>query len=275
MGNVRQTTLTLTTRAVYVGVDSAAGEQVTIRNASGSTLYYGEAEDVDSGDTSVAEGASATFTDDKWIVSAGTSQVSLTTLVSPSVEDLNVADDVAVTGDLVVAGLTDIGAGGLDPISTPGGVANWQPVAATSGTDTTPANGTQFVTSIFIPGNMTITNVNYLIGSVGGTDKVYAALYSSSGALLGNSSVSGGGATVGTAANLQTLALTSTYAAKGPGRFFVGVSMNGNTARLRTIPAFCQAGRLAGSVSQTHGTVAAITAPSTFTADKAPVVFLD
>ena len=49
-------------------------------------------------------------------------------------------------------------------------------------------------------------------------------------------------------------------------------------ARLRSIPAFCQAGQLAGQVSQTHGTtpvVAAIAAPTTFTAYKGPVVFLD
>lgn len=167
-----------------------------------------------------------------------------------------------------------IGASGSTPITAPTGVANWQNIAATSGTDTIPADGTQFVTSIWIPCNMTITGISYLIGSVGGTNKVYAALYDSTGALLGNSSVSGGGATVGTAANSQPLDLTSTYAAKGPGRFFVGVSMNGNTARLRSVPAFCSAGLFAGSISQTHGTVAAITAPSTFTADKAPVVFL-
>lgn len=160
------------------------------------------------------------------------------------------------------------------PAMTPSGFANWQPVAATSGTDTTPASGTQFVTSIWIPATFTLTGVSYLIGSVGGTDKVYAALYDSTGALLANSSVSGGGATVGTAANQQTLAFTSTYALDYPGLYYVGISMNGTTARLRTIPAHTQAGLWAGSVSQTHGTVAAITAPTTFTADKAPVVFV-
>lgn len=163
---------------------------------------------------------------------------------------------------------------GIAPTSAPSGVGNWQPIAATSGTDTTPANGTQWVTSIYVPVNMTITNVTYLIGSVGGTDKVYAVLYDSSGAVLGNSSLSGGGATVGTAANTQTLALTSTVAVVGPRSFFVGISINGTTARLRTVPAFCSGGISANSVAQTHGTVAAITAPSTFTADKAPIVFL-
>src|SRR5438128_2646789 len=83
--------------------------------------------------------------------------------------------------------------GGIVPITAPSGIANWQPVAATSGTDTTPANNTQFLTTMFIPANKTITNINYLIGSVGGTDKVYGALYDSTGAALANTSVSGGG----------------------------------------------------------------------------------
>lgn len=177
-------------------------------------------------------------------------------------------------GATIPAGKTLTMTGGVAPISAPSGFANWKPDTATSGTDTTPASGTQFVTSLWIPVNMTLTGVAYLIGSVGGTDKVYAVLYDSTGAVLANSSLTTNGATVGTAANIQTLAFTATYAAKGPGLFFVGISMNGNTARLRTVPAFCQAGIWAGSVSQTHGTVAAITAPSTFTADKAGVIFV-
>lgn len=156
----------------------------------------------------------------------------------------------------------------------PTGVANWQPIAATSGTDTTPANDTQFVTSVNVPSGMKCTNVNYLIGSVGGTNRVYAVIYDSSGNVVANTTLASSGTVVGTAANIQTLALTSPAMLK-PGRYFVGISMNGNTARLRTIPAFCQAGNLGGTVTQTHASVAAITPPSTFTADQAPVVFLN
>lgn len=181
---------------------------------------------------------------------------------------------VTMASTLGVTGATTL-TGGIAPTSAPTGICNWPNVAATSGTDTTPANGTQFVTAIYVPVNKTITNINYLIGSVGGTDRVYGVLYSSSGAVLANTSLSSGGAVVGTAANIQTLALTSTYAAVGPRLFFVGISMNGNTARLRTVPAHCQQGLFCGQVSQSHGTVAAITPPSTFTADKGPVVFLD
>jgi hypothetical protein len=188
-------------------------------------------------------------------------------------KNLSVAGTLAVTGAITSTAAQTL-TGGIAQATAPHGFANIPPATATTGTDTTPANGTQFVTSIFIPANKTLTGAAYLIGSVGGTDKVYAALYSASGALLANSSVSSGGATVGTAANLQTLDFSSTYAAVGPAMYYVGISMNGNTARLRSVPAHCSGGIFAGSVSQTHGTVAAITAPTTFTADKAPYVFV-
>lgn len=175
----------------------------------------------------------------------------------------------------------DLGAtqlsGGLAQTTAPHGFANWQPVAATSGTDTTPADGTQWVTSLFVPVNKTVANISFLVGTVGGTDKVYAVLYSATGAVLANSSLTSGGATVGTAAQIQTLAMTTAYAFKGPSLCYVGISINGGTSRLRTVPAHTQAGLFAGSVAQTHGsspTVAAITAPTTFTADKAPLVFV-
>lgn len=183
--------------------------------------------------------------------------------------------DITVSTAIVPV-VTTVGAGGVTPISAPVGFINWPHNSATSGTDTTPADGTQYVTSLFIPCNMTLTGISYLIGSVGGTNKVYAVLYDSTGAVLANSSLTGGGATVGTAANRQTLAFTSTYAAKGPGTFFVGVSINGNTARIRTIPAFTSGGLFGNTISQTQGTspvVAAITAPTGFTADQAPIIF--
>ncbi len=151
---------------------------------------------------------------------------------------------------------------------------NWQAVAATSGTDTTPASGTQFVSSIFVPANFTATGVGYLIGSVGGTDRVYAVLYDAAGAVVANSTLASAGTTVGTAANSQELAFTSTVEVKGPARYFIGISMNGNTARLRTVPAFTPGGLLTDAVSQTHATVAAITPPTTFTANEGPVVYI-
>jgi hypothetical protein len=174
---------------------------------------------------------------------------------------------------LGVTGVTTL-TGGIAASVGYGGAHNALPATATSGTDTTPADGTQYVSSIWIPANITLTGVKYLVGSVGGTNKVYAVLYSKAGAVLANTSITGGGATVGTAAQLQTMAFSpGTYAAVGPALHFVGVSINGATARIRTVPAYCGGSIMSGTVSQTHGTsptVAAITPPTAFAADTAP-----
>ena len=163
---------------------------------------------------------------------------------------------------------------GIAFLSAPTGVANKDVSIVTTGTDSAMASGTQFVTSIFTPTRITVTNINYLIGTVGGTDRVYAVLYSSTGAVLGNSTLASAGTVVGTAANIQTLALTTPVTIPA-GRFFIGISMNGTTARMRTVGAHTQGGILAGQVAQVHGTVAAITPPTTFTADRAPFVFIN
>lgn len=184
-----------------------------------------------------------------------------------NVETLAVSSTSAFTGAMTLTG-------GAASTTASHGFANWPVVAATSGTDTTPADGTQFVTSIWLPVNKVITGVVYNIGSVGGTDKCYAVLYSAAGAVLANSAIATDGTLVGTAANSQTLAFLTPYTAVGPAMYYVGLSIKGTTARLRTVPAFTSGGIYAGSVSQAHATVAAITVPATFTADKAPIVFL-
>jgi hypothetical protein len=179
----------------------------------------------------------------------------------------------AFSTTLQVTGVSTL-TGGIAQATAYSGAHNWQPIAATSGTDTFFADGTQYVSSVFLPANMTLTGVKYLVGSVGGTDKAYAVLYSASGAVLANSTLESDGTTVGTAATIQALAFTATYDAVGPAMYYVGISADGNTAKLRTVPAYCGGSLFAGSVSQTHATVAAITEPVTFTADKAPVLSL-
>ncbi len=183
-------------------------------------------------------------------------------------------DSLGVTA--IAPTTTTVGTGGIVPISAPSGFANWPITTATSGTDVTGINGTQFVSSLWLPVSMTLTGVSFLVGSVGGTNVAVVVLYDSTGAVLANSSLAGSpkGTTVGTAAQIQALPFTATYAAKGPGLFYVGVSYSGNTAKIRCVPAFTQGGIWGGSVTQTQGVPAAITPPTTFTADLAPVCFL-
>lgn len=178
----------------------------------------------------------------------------------------NFAGTLAVTGASTLTGGI---AGGI-----PRNVGTWQPVAATSGTDTACSNGTAYVGSVFVPENCTVTGIQYLIGSVGGTDKVIASLHDKNGTLLANSALAG--ATVGTAATLQQVAFTSTYAAVGPAYYFIALTFNGTTAKFRSVPAYCNAGNgvIGNGVTQTFGTAATFTAPTTFTADKVPVASL-
>lgn len=154
----------------------------------------------------------------------------------------------------------------------PNNLRTWQPIAATSGTDSACTSGTAYVGTINIPGNVTINGLEYLIGSVGGTDKVIVSLHDAGGAVLANSATAG--TTVGTAANTQRVPLTAPVSIVGPCTVFVGLTFNGTTAKFRTVPAFCHGGVLGNGVTQTFGTVAAFTPPSTFTADKVPVVSL-
>jgi len=141
------------------------------------------------------------------------------------------------------------------------------PQTTTTGTDTAGVATQIWVGELRIGSNTLLTGLSYLIGSVGGTDKAIAILYDSAGNVLANSALAG--TTVGTTATMQRLPFVTAYAA-GPGLYYVGISTNGTTAKLRT-QAFgdTNAGVITG---QTFGTLAAITPPSTFTASQAPVV---
>lgn len=139
---------------------------------------------------------------------------------------------------------------------------------ATAGNDTACTAGDIYWAPIFVPCNETITGINYLIGSVGGTDKAIVALYSATGVLLANSALAG--TTVGTAANFQPLDFVSPYAAIGPAVYYVAVQFNGTTAKFRThtIP-----GQkiVTGTQAGAFGTLAAITPGTTYTANKGPL----
>lgn len=145
-----------------------------------------------------------------------------------------------------------------------------EPSTSTTGTDTTPVNGTVWVSELFVPANCTATGISYLIGSVGGTDKVNVSLYNSAGVLLANSAVDSS-VTVGTTATMQRVPFTSTYAVTGPAKYFIGVQINGTTSRLRT-QAFGDVD--VTSVAGTFNTLPALTPPTTFTASKGPIAML-
>lgn len=159
-------------------------------------------------------------------------------------------------------------------LPAPNNIASWINNTATSGTDVANTNGTIYYVSMFVPGNCFITSINYLVGSVGGTDKVIAGLFDQTGQLLANTAIAG--QIVGTAAQVTSVPLTQPYNyIGGPATLLVGLCFNGVTAKFRAIPAYCSAGAVAGSATQTFGTPASFVPSTTlFTADLGPVVHL-
>jgi hypothetical protein len=244
-------------------VAASPESQKRLSNGHGGKVFYKNASTVSTSDTEVAVGASVGyFSEPLWFISETETQVIVETKTAPTFPEITVSGASNFTG-------------GVKPLSGPQGIfaGNWNPVAATSGTDTTPAEKKLFVTSFFLPANKKIKGIGYLVGSVGGTNKAVAGLFNSSGTLLGHSSETTEGTTVGTAAEMQELNLTAEYSAIGPAQYFIGITMNGGTARLRTIPK-----NTAGSnILSEEITIAAknvlanITVPTAFTADRGPV----
>lgn len=89
-----------------------------------------------------------------------------------------------------------IGAGGIDVIQTRTDISNPIPKAvftlngvsptAVQGADIACTNGTSYYSEIYIPYNMTVTGLGFLIGSVGGTHKAILSIHDGAGKLLAN-----------------------------------------------------------------------------------------
>lgn len=222
--------------------------QARIVNNGGGKLFYKVSSDVTTSDTEVASGSAFNIENTVWVIS--NSRAALT------VEHRE--------------------AGNL-PLSTAPGFYTWQPATAESGTDTAFAEKKLFTASVFLPVTKTITGVGYLLGAGGGTNKVIAALFNSQGVKLANSTETTEGTTAGTEKTVQELAFTSPFKANGPGLYFIGITANGATAKLRTIPANT-AGKniLTAEISLTTKNVvpSSVTAPTEWIAAKGPVGFV-
>jgi hypothetical protein len=175
------------------------------------------------------------------------------------------------TGNSYLLERVGTGTAALLSSGIPRNIGTWPNATATSGTDSACSNGTAYVGSIFVPANMRVTGIQYLVGSVGGTDSVIASLHTASGAVVANSNLAG--TTVGTAAQTQQVPFAAVASIAGPAWYFIALTFNGNTARFRTVPAFCHSGNgvIGNGVAQTFGTAASFMAPTTFTADNVPV----
>ncbi len=147
-----------------------------------------------------------------------------------------------------------------------------------------------WVTDLGVPYNRVLSNISILAGGTATTDNWLAAIYDSYGRLIASTAMAG--QVLSGANTWQTQAIALVYPASGltsvaagaaatsvqlygPQQYFVAVQGSGTTAgALQTVPAPYQicAGVIAAG---TFGTIpATITVPTTFTAAKAPIVYL-
>jgi hypothetical protein len=170
--------------------------------------------------------------------------------------------------------------GGID-LATQGGPTKWHtwPAASalTSGTDVFGVSGTRFTGSLFVGINTLVTGIGFLVGSVGGTNTAIVELHDIDGRLLANSTTAG--VTVGSAAGYQELSFVTPVQIVGPQFYYLSVTYNGGTAKLRALPASQGQSVMTFSKSNTgtFGTVGDLTSaqlPTTFVADVAPVGYI-
>lgn len=149
----------------------------------------------------------------------------------------------------------------------------WNPGAVANATSATPAATSAYMSQIHVPHNQTATGIGVLNAATVGTNKYIVVLFDSTGAVVANSALAG--VTTSGASVFQKVAFTAPLAITGPKTYWLAIYMNGTTDRYYAIPTLGQMGGLAGEVTgQTFGTVAAVTLPTTFTADKGPVAYL-
>jgi hypothetical protein len=176
---------------------------------------------------------------------------------------------ITPSGGVAAAGGFTVSARGCH---TGGGVAQ----IAAAGTDKAVVITEMYVSEIFIPANCTVTGVAVLMGSAtegSGATGTQAALYNSAGtrvAISDDVDVSGF-----TTDAYGALPFTSTYAAKGPATYYIGIISGVNTNKIRThIAGAFGAVAVTGLVYSTEAGYATITPPTTFTTGVAPIASL-
>lgn len=150
--------------------------------------------------------------------------------------------------------------------------------AALTGYETNGATqtaGTFNISEIYVPHWNTWAGAGWLNGTTVGTNNGMVALWGSDGTLIANSAVAG--AVTANASVMQNAAFvnsagTATPVTLPPGRYFIGVALNGATDTIRHVLAANGSNVICTSVAGTFGTVpATITVPTTFTTAVAPI----
>lgn len=134
--------------------------------------------------------------------------------------------------------------------------------------DKAQVSGTRYYTQHTLGEPVLITGLSVLVGATGGTDSWILELHDSTGALVATTATAG--TVAGTAGGWQQIALTTPYAALA-GTYYVALQSNGTTARFASFNSPTSP-LLTGSATGSFGTGAAITPPTTYTANLGPSI---
>lgn len=257
-----------TSKAVFITADSA--RQAKITNITNTTLYYDDtsAASVGTNDGNLTQGQSAIFSSGVWVRPAANAQILVQYLEGVTAEDLTLTDDLSVTGTATLTGGLTTGSSPTHITSVPIGSVAY----GSFGTDTAHAsNKAVYVTTIFVPCNKTLTGAAKLNGTAH-TDKLCYYLFNAAGTKVAQTAAAG----TASATNdvFQEIAFTATYAAVGPALYHVGVQANGTTAKTRTVAAATGLVFTDIATGTSFGAETAITPPTTFTANEAPIAYL-
>lgn len=181
-----------------------------------------------------------------------------------------VANTVDCLNGRWIAG-TLVDAPGSTPLSTVCTVPVGSVAYGSFGTSTTTSTTGEFTASIWVPTTTIFTGFTNLNGSAvdTGSKKIFI-LRDAGGNVLANTAVAGTASTGNDA--FQAIAFTATRIVLGPALYAIGLQDDtADVNGVRTIAASTFNNVVASSITSVFGTVAAVTLPTTFTADTGPI----
>lgn len=161
-------------------------------------------------------------------------------------------------------------AGGLSQSPRCTSTGNRGATSLTQGTDTAFVTTDTYFAETFIEGNVTVTGVSVLMGSVAGNGHMSVALLDSTGKVVAKSATT---TTTGTSTTYTQVPFTAPFAAVGPATYYVAIQGDSTSDKVR----MHAAGNFGAALktSETYGTFATTyTVPTTFTAAQGPTADL-
>lgn len=201
------------------------------------------------------------ITANTFTASAGSS-IAADTIVGTSGASVTVGGVVLSGGTVTPSGGALVTAGTAPTVFHSGGVA---PVAVSTGTDATAVNTETYIVEVFVPVKTTITGVAPLLLATS-TGNVKFSLATSAGVVIAAAQTASTAATA--AAAYQLIPFVTPYVALGPQKFLILMQNSGsNHYRAHAVGNFGASKK----TGETYGTFTNVTAPTTFTADVAPI----